>query len=809
MPSAAVVERAWRSLRHSPALLVLSAITLALGIATFAGAFTLVDALLLTPPPFPNHTQVVVFGEKERGVSLRATSPMLWEAVGSPPGVVSRGAARSAESVNVGVDGRLGLLRAQRVDAGYLPTLGIVPALGATVEAGDDTGIVVSTSFWREWLGADPSAAGRTVRINGHDMVVRGVLPAGYRLQAAVDILLPLDLAPHTRDNAANLIAFARLSPSMSPEAFARYVRETVAGHAAAMRVDRVNLPWYGAEALDTALVQPARTPLLIFFTCGLLVLLVAGINLSNLMLTRAVERAHEAALAVAFGAHGWRSRLTVIADVTATSVVACALAIPAAALAVWAVRDVVPDHWLITADPIVVGWHTTVVAILAAGAVSVLAALVGSIQERPDRLLRMHLAVANLSRASFARRARSGMVLVQISLATLLVLLSVASLERWWVVSKVRTGFTAELAAFAEISPDTDQFPTLADVRHATDAIRTSAMARRGTVAAGVTTQLPVGRGFVMPFHRPGGQTSNLQYVLLSPGASEAMGLHLVAGRGIAEGDTADSTPVVMVNEAYLARVDPRGVGAYVMPASRLAANVPGRIVGVVEDTPRAGAQEPSEPTVYLPLAQVDAGLYAFVRRFMSMYVVVRGPMVDSAGHWPLQDVIDVAAPGLAAGPSHPLGVLSRQATEVTASTAMLLVPAAALALALSCIGLYSVQAIDVATRRRDIALRGALGATPVDMFGFVLSRGIGTAMPGVSLGLLKAVALQLVIAGRVPSAQMDMRVTSATALLMIVATLAAVALPSLRAARTPPLAILRGELAPRRRPLRRPPNR
>jgi hypothetical protein len=636
-------------------------------------------------------------------------------------------------------------------------------------------------------------------------MIVRGVLPDTYRLQAAVDILLPLAVPARTHDNAANLIAVARLDPSLPPMRFSAWVHATVTREADTMGIKPAHVAFYGADPLDNELVRHARTPLLIFLTCALLVLLVAGINLSNLMLTRAVERAHEAALAMAFGAHGWRSRITVIADALATGAVAFALAMPAAGATLWAVRDFVPEPWLIGAAPLVVGWHTVVMALLVAVVVTVSAAFAGSIQERPDRLLRMHLAVANLSRASFARRARAAMVLVQVSLATLLVLLSVAAVQRWWEVSRVATGFQPDHAAYAEIVPDTGQFPATDDVRHAITAIRDGALAQRGIDAAGVTTRLPVGPGFVMPFRLPGGKVSNLQYVLLSAGATEAMGLHVLAGRALAADDSADAPLVVLVNQAYLERVDPRGVGGSVRPASRLAPNRPWRIVGVVADTPRAGAEIAAEPTVYLPFAQVDAGLYAFARRYMSMYVVARGPAIGSTGAWAIQRVIDGAAPGIAAGASHPMRDLSQDATAVSASTATLIVPAAALALALACIGLYSVQAIDVATRRRDIALRGALGATPGDMFGYVLSRGVAVAMPGVSLGLLMALGLQFIVAGKVPSARMDLGVTSATAVLMIAAALGAVALPSARAARTSPLDILRGELATTRRRLRR----
>lgn len=788
--------RAWRSMRRSPALLLLSSVTLALGVATFAGAFAFVDALLLTPPPFANHANVVVYGERQRGVPLRAASPMLVDAVGTPGGVLSTGSAQTVESVNVRVGGRMGLLRAQRVDTGFLPTLGVPMQLGTSIDVTDRRGVVVSAAFWASWLGADPLAIGRRLTVDGTDVVVRGVLPVSYRFEADVDILIPSSRDAGLNDNAPNLIAIARLAPGTVQASFHRAVQMAATRRATAMRIDTERLASYGADSLDDALTSTARTPLLLFAVAALFVLLVAGINLSNLMLTRSVQRAHEAALAVAFGAHGWRARLAVIADVLATGAIACGLGMPAAWVTVRAVRGFLPDSWPISAVPVSLGWRPVIVAIVLAILVTVVAALLGSLQERPDRLLRMHLPATYRSRTALVRRARAVLVLVQVSLATLLVLLSVASVQRWWRASEVPPGFVASHASFVEVELNAARFPTLDAVDSAATTIRQLATRQSGISAAGITSQLPVGQGFVMPFRFPDGSTSNLQYALVTPGASEAMGLQLVEGRRFTDADVASSPRVAIVNQAYVDRVDPRGVAGHALLASRLAPNRPMRIVGVVSDTPRAGAEHAAEPTVYVPLAQAEPAIFAFARRYLPLYVVARGPAIGPAATWPLAKTIGLATPGMATGPVKPLGSLLHDARAVPARAATLIVPAALLALVLAGIGLYSVQAIEVVTRQRDLALRGALGATPVDLFGHVVSRGMGMAIPGVALGLLIAIALQFVLAGRLAAARPGIVVTSTTALLMLVSAIGAVALPSLRAARMPPLAILRGNL-------------
>ncbi|MET0935881.1 MAG: ABC transporter permease [Luteibacter sp.] len=802
MTPAVAVGQTWRSLRRSPVPMMLRVFTLAIGVATFAAAFVLVDVLLLTPPPFAHHGEVVAYGENERGVSMPAASPMLQAAVGTPAGVHAVGMAQVVEPVNVRVGDRRGLVKAQRVDAGFLPTLGVVPTIGRAPLANDVAGIVVSAAFWHDWLDGDPSAVGRTIEVDGVPLAVRGVLPAAYRFQAAVDILLPLSPGPAATDHAANLVAIAWLDTSVPAARFSDTVRATVIRHAATLRVDPAHVDWYGATPLDTVLVRSARPTVLMFFTCGVLVLVIAVVNLSNLMLTHAVEREHESMLASAFGAFGWRARLPVVADVVLTASLACALGMPIAAFAVARLRAFIPESWLLSSTAIVCGWRAAGVAAVTALAAACMATAMGAIRDRPDRLLRMHLAVDDLRRAALARRARAGLVMVQVSLATVLVLLSVATAGRWWQVLRMPTGFNPAHAAYVEIVPDTTQFPDLRDVHRATDGIRSAIASQPGIEAAGVTTQLPVGAGFVMPFRRPDGVTVNLQYAMLSPGAVEALGLQLQAGRSFADGDTATSPAVAMVNQAYVDAIDPGGVGHDVLPASTLAPNHPRRIVGIVANTARNGAEHAAEPTVFLPFAQVDSRLYAYIRRYLHTYIVARGPGMGVAGTWPLHETVNGAGQGITSGPTRSLLVLARNATRVPRLAAGLIGPFALLAVALACIGLYSVQAIEVATRRRDIALRGALGASPVDLFGHVFARGMRMAMPGISCGLLAAVALQFWLESWTGTIRLDIGVAMTASMLMTAALLCAVVVPSLRAARTHPVFVLRGDMHSRRRP-------
>ena len=724
------LARTWRVLWFPRGFLPLASVTLAIGLAAFTSALTMVESLLMAPP-FSDYASIVVYGEEDRDPVSRAVSPMSYDAIGLPPGVVSRGAAQVAESVNIRLGHREKLARAQRVDAGFLPTLGVRSLLSEDPSIVFDRGVMLSHAFWRDWLAGDPRIVGQRISVNGEAMTVRGVLPPDYRFLADIDVLLPLPSTRASRDTAANLVAVARLAPGVSGDSVGRWMHARFSESAKPLRPGCGCIPSYGTMPLDVILTSKARPTVLLFFSCSLLVLVIAGVNLSNLMLTRALRRTHETCLMIAFGGLGWRSKLPLIADVIAISVGALTIGFPLAHVLVTTISPFVPGSWLISALPIHLEWRVCLAVGLASVAVTTAAAMLGAVHANPDRLLRTQFASSGTPPAGLARRARHLMVLVQTALATMLLVLGVATASRLWRVTQIPLGFQQAGASFVEINPDIPQFPALDDVRHTADAIRVAAMHLPGVGAAGLSTRLPIGPGFFMPFRLPLGGTSYLQYVMVSPGAMEAMGITLVAGRNIGVDDRAATPAVAMVNQAYLDHVDSRGMGAWVTPASHLVANRPLRIVGVVADTRSAGAERAAEPTVFVPFAQVDANVYAFIRRLIPTFVVIRTAGNTVLEPQALQKLVQQVAPGVAGGQQQSFQELARQATTETRRNAALAAMFSGMALSLACIGLYAVQALEVTSRFRDIALRDALGATPLDLLGHALARGLSMATP------------------------------------------------------------------------------
>ena len=793
--SLSTLARTWHNLWRPRGFLPLASMTLAIGLAAFAGAFTMVDCLL-TSPPFPHHANLIVYGEEDRDPVSRAASPMAYDILGLPPGAISRGAVQFPESVNVRSGDRERLVRAQRVDAGFLPTMGVRSVLREDPSIAFAHGVMLSYAFWQNEMGGDPQVVGRSIAVDGEIMKVRGVLPAEYRLFADIDLLLPRQSTGPSRNSAANLVAFARLEPGISDESVAQWMQATLSASALPVRPDCHCAPVYDAVPLDRVLTYKARPIVLLFLGCSLLVLAIAGVNLSNIMLSRALRRTHETCLTTAFGGRGWRPALPLMADILAISTCALLLGLPIAHALVAAVRDYIPESWLISARPIDPGWHVNLATGLASLVVATAAAMLGVVHASPNRLLRTLFASGAAPPAGVGRRTRRWLVLVQTALATLLLALGVATACRLWRVTTIPLGFQVTGASFVEVNPDFHQFPGLDDVRRAIEAIRGAAMRKPDIDATAVSTALPVGRGFFMPFRQPGGGTFYPRYALVSPGAIEALGLSLIAGRDIDADDDPTTQGVAVVNQAYLDQIDRHGLGALVVPASRLATNRPLRIVGVVADTRAAGAERPAEPTVFVAFSQVDPAVYTFIRRLVPTYVVMRGTgsLVSTPGA--MQTLIEQAAPGLAAGPLRPLRQLARDATAEARRNAVLSAIFSGTALSLACIGLYAAQALEVRSRRRDTALREALGATPMDLLGHKMSRGIGMATPGIALGLLAAGALGKALEhSALRVGRIDTGVAAAVALLMTLSAIVALALPTLRAVAARSVTILSGE--------------
>ncbi|QDE37852.1 FtsX-like permease family protein [Luteibacter pinisoli] len=779
-----VFAGSWRTLHaltRQPGYFLLAAATLALGVGTFFATFALVDALLMAPPGFTHHGSVVLYGEVVRPSSPRSLSATLYDTVGLPRGVLSRGLARSVERASVRSGAHASLLVMQRMDDGFLPTLGVVPAAGAlTLKPGGGDGVMLSWRLWQAWFAGDPHVAGRVITVDGRPLRIAGVLPAAYRLFDDVDVILPLHGVPGASASVPNFLAVARLAPDASSDDLVGRLRATAAASDGAARA-----AMFGITPIDDALTAAAAPTVWFFLGCAGLVVATACGNLANLMMARALGRSRETALRRALGAGFWRSWAPAAAEAGFIAVAGVLAGTVLGHALVTAGEAYIPDAWRVNAGPIDIRWRVYLASAVVALFMTVVAAIGGGLRE-PGR--------GGQERQGAAARARVAWVQVQLGLATLLLSLCVVRGMQTWRQQDVAPGFDLDGAAAARFRPDPLHFTSAKPVAQAMAAIEARLAGERGALRAGVTTQLPVGTNFNVTFAAPGGVPFDTQYAVQTPGARAALGMHLVAGRDLATSDAAGGPAVVVVNQAFLARIPGATLGSTVLKVSRSMGTRSLRIVGIVANTRDAGPALPPRPWAIVPFAQLPPAEFASFRSLLSYYLVVHASSyVALAGIDPGEALRDVA-PWLAIEPPRPLGRAWNDVRAASQRDTWLASLFAGVGLGLGLVGLYSAQRIHVASRRRELALCAAVGGTPLDLLGLCLAHGVARATVGVILGLSAALAFNLwPPAALAQGARVDLDAVCIVATVMLLLTSAVSLPPALRSAAIPPSLVLR----------------
>jgi len=775
------------ALARWPAFILLASGTLSLGVAATTAGVTLLDAAL-QPPPWPNHERVAIYGHRTADNPMRAMSPQLYDAVGQPAMVLSRGTASIPETVNVVAGRHKEILRAQRVDTGFLRTLGVVPS-GIT-HGGMGHGALVSESLRDRLADIAPQFVGQTIVVDGADVEVSGVLPAEYRFFSDVDLLLPLDPPKGSTALTGNMTAVALLSSASDIRPFSAYVLR--AARDIGPKPHGEDARWSGATPIDDLVAYGARVPLWGFALSGVLVLAVAGMNVSQLISTRMFGRIEGTAVKMVFGGR-WEPWRSAGFDALAVGLLAFAVGLPGGTALVRLFEPLIPPAWLVSAAPLAPGWR--VLSLVTAMTLFVLALATGIGATRVMGHLR-HRELTMMSGVSVMRATTGWMasapVLAQVALATLLVSYGMIAVSRAWQLADTPPGFDTADGVVVELHPSLGEYPESSDVVRLADAIRSSVSALPGVEAVGWSTDVPTGRGFRMPFLRSGGGYQFIPFAVVSPRGNEAMGLRLLAGRTIGDGDGPDADRVAMVNEAYVHAFGSRGIGDVVRPAGRGAPDA--RIVGIVGNT-RRDTNSAAAPVVYVPLAQVDPRVFALMRQLQPLFVAIRGPAAVTVANDALPSIVAVAAPSLALPPPVPLERIAVAPLAGARRDVALFATLSGFAVSLTAAGQYAMHSVEVTASRYALSLRMALGATPGQLLAHVVGKAFRVALGGIALGLFGMCVMQHFSLGMAVPAGTAAGVSMAATLIMVLETLLAVAAPASHAAALEPWRVLRSD--------------
>jgi predicted permease len=795
---------AGRMLSRNPGFSAVAMLTLALGIGATVAIFTVVNAVLLRPLPYPDADRIIAIRHHAPGLTqaeLQSSTGLIAYYRASAR-MFSRMAGFASHERNLTGSGHPERIRTLAATPELFDVLGVIPTVGrrfyeSDAQKGAAPVMILTHRFWQSRFGSDPAIVGKRVELDGDQVEIVGIMPPEFVFpDPETRLLVPLWLNPQGIFGDFGTSILARLAPGVAFQAARQEIEALQRRIPERFKISQQLLDGWKwsvtVEPLRESAVGTMSKPLWILFGSVVLVLLIAGANVANLFLVLVESRRRELAVRSALGA----SRMRIARAFLAESFVLVLAGGTAGLLMAWAgIRLLVAQGPAALPRLNEVSVDGTVVVFTAM--LSLMAALIlGALPM--VRLPRQAFAAQPLDagRGSTPGRdrhhVRRALIVGQVAMALVLLVgcgLMLQSVARLYAVDP---GLKIEglLTAGISLGAQHDRARAVAFYHRVLDELA----GLPGVVAVGAANVVPFeadrmsGSG-VRILSRP--QAPNeirpiARYKAITAGYFDALQIPLVEGRAPLRADSEQDRPVFWVNETFRREfLTGRAVGERVSINGRTL-----EIAGVVGDVREFGLREAVRPTAYLTLHAV-ASVPLDV-----MYVFLR-----STGA-PASHAVSIRAAVNRVDPSVPLTTVRTMEQIVASSLAQmfftitLLGIAASVALLLGVIGLYGVTRYIVSQRTNEIGIRLALGAQPRDVRGMVLREGVSVSLVGVVVGLTAAYALTRVLASLLFEVSAHDPVTfAATAVVLMVVSAAATYLSARRATQVDPLVALRYE--------------
>lgn len=793
---------ALRQLLKTPGFTAVAVLTLALGIGACAAMFSLVRAVLLKPLPFHDTERLVwIENQGTGGLSARTTRVdnfLQWRAQNTSfEDLAAYFAFFDYQRYTLTGNDEPRRLRGVGISQNFLDVLGVKPRLGRSFDSAECAwngrkAVLLSHAFWQQQFAGDPNVLGRTLTLNGEATEIVGVMPPSFDFDSVfapggeVELLVPFPLTPETANWGNTLFAVGRLKPSVTISQ-AQSEMNLICDRVAQANPNRGS---FGARLseLESSIRGTFRQPMIMLFAAVVCVLLIACVNISNLLFARANGRRKELAVRVALGATRWHLIRQTLTESLLLALVGAAAGIPLAFIATAAVANLqafgIPLLQSTRVDATALGFTlaTAIVAGLICGLLPLLQVSRGSTQER------LNDAGARGSGGTAAALVRKGLVISEIALACLLLIGAGLLIQSFARLLAVNLGFKPQEAAAWRV----DRKPSLSDLAEANryyDRLVEHVSAIPGVQSVGLTDTLPLGRNRTWGAGVRGVTYAAGQYPIAFPRLVdhrylETMKIPLRAGRYLEERDQAESEKVIVINEtmAHLISPDRDPLGLV------LQVNGESRVVGVVGDVRHGTLEEKGGPEMYLSVRQIDD--------WGAIDLVVRSSRSLSSLAPDVRAVLKSFDRDLPASEFTSLDQIVDRAVAPRRLITSLLGAFSGLALGLAALGLYGVIAYSVSQRTREIGIRMAVGAQRQDVLRLILGEGFKLALIGVGLGWVGALAATRVLGSLLFGVTAtDPVVFAANGTVLLIVALLACALPARRAARVDPMVALRAE--------------
>ena len=793
-----------RKLRAAPGFTCITVLTLALGVGATTAIFSAVHPILLAALPYPDAGRIVALSDKlQDGSRADVTFGSFSEIAARSRSIEALAVYKAWQPTLAGL-GEPERLEGQQVSWTYFGILGIGPARGQDFQSAQDrlnapSVAILSDGLWRRRFGADPALIGKNITLNGVPVTVVGIMPRGFEnvTTPMAQIWRPLQYDMSLGSAwGHHLKMLGRLRPGSSIAQATSEIQQI----AARPLPEFARPAWANLQngliihSLQGEVSGGIRGALLVVLGAALLVLLIACVNVTNLLLGRGVRRRGEFALRTALGAGQGRLVRQVLTESLLLALLGGTAGVAVASLGVRALVALSPPGLPRLGS---VSVHGSVL-LFALGLVIATAlgfglfpALQASAADPQGEL-----SLATLRSTGGPHRARGALVVVETALAVVLLVSSGLLLRSLTRLFAVQPGFAGSQLLTLQVQTSGPRYAqnaaTLAFFARALDAVRQVP----GVASAAFTSQLPLsGETDLYGVHfepsvadDPGEIRGTYRYAV-SDGYVEAMGIPLKRGRLLTAADRGDAPPVALISESLarrrLAGRNPLG------QQLRIGTAGPYTVVGVVGDVKQASLAFDTPDAVYLPEAQ-----WRFADNVMSLVVRMR------PGQKAARLVPQLLEAIWATDRDQPIVRVAMMDQLVAAGAAerrfaVVLIGAFALtALLLAAAGIYGVLAGSVAERTRELGIRAALGASQGGLLTLVIRQGMTLTLLGAGLGVLGALAATRVLTTMLFGiSRLDVVTYVGGVVLLAAVALVACGLPAFRASRLDPAGVLRSE--------------
>jgi predicted permease len=821
------IRFALRQLRKSPGFTLTAVLTLAFGVGATTAIFSIVEGVLLRPLPFHAPSRLVALGDRLEGVDYGAggfgvTAPGVRTYIRDTSAFSSLGGYTPTTYELSGV-GTPTQINAARLTAGIYPTLGVSPLMGRPFTEQEDDGsqqvALIGYQTWRSRFHGDENILGRKILLDRKTYEIIGVMPRDFEFPLVPgqlnrsELWVPMSFTQNELTAGTGSWSYymvGRLKPGVTPakaqQDAAGAAQEIMRNFPPALSRRRIHPD---VSLLDEVTVAGARPLVRTLFLAVAVVLFIACANLAGLLLVRVIRRRREIAVRLALGATGAailrQSLLESLLLSVGGGLLGFALAWAALRVGVSLLPETLPRINSIGVDWAVAGFALSLAVLtgLLCGLIPAFAASRTGVNEALKEGGRTGTAGVGHG------RLRSALVVAELAVALVLLTASGLLLRSFEKMRSVDLGFRADHVLVATYSLPRQEYSTQDAIDQFNLTLRNRLEQLPGVQAVGVTTILPAsdleyGATFTPEgYIPPQGAGLNISWMPQVMGNYfQAQGIPIIRGRGFTPADDANAPLAVIVNrtlaEHYWPGQDPIGKRLHRGP---MEAKLPWlTIVGEIGDVKELGADLPTQNQIYLPSAQVKAGVGSFATPEMRVgnngYIVLRSAVAPEQMADSLRAVVRSIDPQL---PLTDVESMDRVVTEDQAprrfNTALISSFAAA-AVLLSLLGIYSVIAFSAAMRTQEMAIRLALGSQRASVMKLILVSGVKLGLIGCGLGVAGAVFVTRLLRSFLFQVDpLDPAVMVLAAVSILLLALVASLVPARRAASIEPMQALRNE--------------